>query len=429
MKILKAEVSNYKSLRKVEIEFGNLTIFIGQNSSGKSNFVEALYLFFNEFDSAPQRATANVPKQLWTGKETVNPIEIAVTFKLTKTEFERLFDKIAITSTDIKLGDKNLKVCREINFKPPNSAFWRTSQVTMNDVPVIFDGEVIKEANIAKEMLTVGGKISSVKPIMPDSLRQEIQQKTLLKLSEMFKQSFKLIPTARNNFGGLPKLGERTSNIPPETEKQLVATCNSEELSDTKVWDKVEKDVDEISSLTRLNTRGNLLRCREGFIRFPLSYTGGGDQELLMISYLVRKGDFNFLAIEEPETHLHPYLARELFSILEDVSKKNQIMITTHSPIFVDLANLKNSWIFRKENRETTVYRIERSEDLRIISYELGIRPSDVFFADKILFVEGRIDRAVYRIWADKLGIDLKIPLISVIPLGGKTEGKRHLQA
>ena len=69
MKLLKAEISNYKSLKNVEIEFGNLTIFIGKNSHGKSNFVEALYLFFNEFDPAPQSAIANVPQQLWTEKE------------------------------------------------------------------------------------------------------------------------------------------------------------------------------------------------------------------------------------------------------------------------------------------------------------------------------------------------------------------------
>ncbi|MCK4634207.1 hypothetical protein KAT42_05175, partial [Candidatus Bathyarchaeota archaeon] len=42
---------------------------------------------------------------------------------------------------------------------------------------------------------------------------------------------------------------------------------------------------------------------------------------------------------------------------------------------------------------------------------------------------EGRIDKTDYRIWAEKLRIDLKSPIISVIPLGGKTKGKRHLQA
>lgn len=78
---------------------------------------------------------------------------------------------------------------------------------------------------------------------------------------------------------------------------------------------------------------------------------------------------------------------------------------------------------------ETKVYRIKGAKDLRTVSYELGIRPSDVLLADKILFVEGAVDKKVYSIWAEKLGFDLKSPIMSVIPLGGKTKGKRHLQA
>jgi len=107
------------------------------------------------------------------------------------------------------------------------------------------------------------------------------------------------------------------------------------------------------------------------------------------------------LAIEEPETHLHPNLTRIFFNVLKKVSEKKQIMITTHSPIFLDLANLGSYWICRQENRETKVYRIERAKDLRTVSCELEIRPSHVLLADKILFVEGAVDKKVYSIWAE----------------------------
>jgi len=93
MKILKAEVINYKSLGKAVVEFGNLTIFIGKNSHGKSNFIEALYLFFNEFEPRIQNNVNNIPKELWTGKEIDNPIKITLTFKLTKREFNNILDK------------------------------------------------------------------------------------------------------------------------------------------------------------------------------------------------------------------------------------------------------------------------------------------------------------------------------------------------
>ncbi len=85
MKILKAEVINYKSLGKAVVEFGNLTIFIGKNSHGKSNFIEALYLFFNEFEPRIQNNVNNIPKELWTGKEidnfsmiSANPVPLSI---------------------------------------------------------------------------------------------------------------------------------------------------------------------------------------------------------------------------------------------------------------------------------------------------------------------------------------------------------------
>lgn len=433
MRILKVQVNNYKSLKTVEVEFGNPTILIGKNSSGKSNFVEALHLFFNEFDPAPQRDVAGVPEQLWHDRETENPIEFTVTVKLTKTEWERILTEDLQSEMKVTFRDGILAVCREIAFKPPNTATWRTSFVTLDDIPLVEDGKLVKKpleppTPRKEEKGKPPEKVPVKKPIITMN-ESDILKKLFTNISQFFKGKFKLILTVRDNISSVPKLGERTLNIPSEIEKQLVTTLDSEKLVDTKMWDKIEKAVEGIPSLTRLDVHGGKLRNREGFVYFPLSYIGGGDQELLALTFTLRQEKAHLLVIEEPETHLHPYLSRRFFSILNDVSKRKQIIITTHSPIFVDLVNLNNSWIFRRENRETKVYRIERVEDLRTVSYELGIKPSDVFFADKILFVEGSIDKTVYRIWAEKLRIDLKSPIISVIPLHGKSKGKRHLQA
>jgi len=429
MRILKALVNNYKSLKAIEVEFGNLTILIGKNSSGKSNFVEALHLFFSEFDPTPQRDVTGVPEDLWHDREVGNPIEFVVTVKLTKAEWERVFTEDLRSAMNVTFKDGRLLVCRQVAFKSPNTATWRTSFVALGDISIVRDGKLVKKP-LEPPTPTPKKEEKEKTPEKPPTTKDEadILKKVFTNISQIFKGKFKLILTVRDNISGVPKLGERTLNIPSEIEKQLVTTLDSEKLPDTRMWDRIEKDVDAIPSLTRLYVRGGKLRSREGIIRLPLSYAGGGDQEVLALTLTLRIEKAHILAIEEPETHLHPYLSRRFFSILSDTSKKKQTIITTHSPIFVDIANLNNSWIFRKENRETKVYRIE-PEDLRTVSYELGIRPSDVFFADKILFVEGEIDKTVYRIWAEKLRIDLKSPIISVIPLRGKSKGKRHLQA
>lgn len=432
MRIIKAKVSNYKSLKTVEVEFGNLTILIGKNSSGKSNFVEALHLFFNEFDPAPQIDVAGVPEHLWHDRETENPINFLITMKLTKKEWETIFTEDLQSAMNIPFKDGRLAVCREVVFKSPSTATWRTSFVAFDDTPLVEEGKLVKKTPEPptprkEEKGKPPEKVPIKKPIIAMN-ETDILKKVFTNISRIFKDKLKLILTVRDNISSVPQLSERTLNIPSEIEKQLATTLDSEKPRDTRMWEKIEKIIDEIPSLTRLYVRGGELRSRQGIMRFPLSCIGGGDQELLALTFRLWREKARILAIEEPETHLHPYLSRTFLSILNDVSKQKQVIITTHSPIFVDIANLDNSWIFRNENRETKAYRIE-AEDLRMVSYELGIRPSDVFFADKILFVEGPIDKTVYRIWAEKLRIDLKSPIISVIPLRGKTRGKRHLQA
>ena len=49
MKIKKIRLSNFRGYRNVtEIDFNNLTVFVGRNDIGKSTVLEALDLFFNE---------------------------------------------------------------------------------------------------------------------------------------------------------------------------------------------------------------------------------------------------------------------------------------------------------------------------------------------------------------------------------------------
>src|SRR5579863_4761899 len=84
----------------------------------------------------------------------------------------------------------------------------------------------------------------------------------------------------------------------------------------------------------------------------------------------------HLLLIDEPEICLHPDAIREACRVLYDLPKNKgwQVMITTHSPIFIDLTR-DNTSIVRVERlidgtvRGTTIYRPEKAkldEDDRI---------------------------------------------------------------
>lgn len=51
MNLAEFTVKNYKSLREMKVSFGNYTVLIGENGSGKTSVLEALYLFFKDFNT------------------------------------------------------------------------------------------------------------------------------------------------------------------------------------------------------------------------------------------------------------------------------------------------------------------------------------------------------------------------------------------
>jgi predicted ATP-dependent endonuclease of OLD family len=73
MRLKRAEISNFRSVRKATVEFGDQTRLIGGNGCGKSSVVRALELFY-----APAKTT--VTRDDFFGRDETNEIEIALTF-------------------------------------------------------------------------------------------------------------------------------------------------------------------------------------------------------------------------------------------------------------------------------------------------------------------------------------------------------------
>lgn len=73
MRLKRAEISNYRSVKKATVEFGDQTRLIGGNGCGKSSIVRALELFY-----APAKTT--VTRDDFFGRDESKEIEIALTF-------------------------------------------------------------------------------------------------------------------------------------------------------------------------------------------------------------------------------------------------------------------------------------------------------------------------------------------------------------
>lgn len=151
-------------------------------------------------------------------------------------------------------------------------------------------------------------------------------------------------------------------------------------------------------------------------------------------------GENLLLIIDEPETHLHPlaqkWLARTMFQMASDGL---QLIITTHSPHFINLEFLEGLNLIRKDEegtisishngRSLAEHCIATGSDRRRTSHETVIpfyanhstpHILNGFFANKIILVEGQTEELALPIYLRKVGLDTLKEGIEIISVSGK---------
>ena len=92
-----------------------------------------------------------------------------------------------------------------------------------------------------------------------------------------------------------------------------------------------------------------------------------------LVAFAFEGNDMTIL--EEPDRNVHPRLISRLTSLMKDVSRRSQILITTHNPEFVRLAGIENLLLVHKDKEGFS--RVSRPADSEIVkiflSEEIGI--------------------------------------------------------
>ncbi len=125
------------------------------------------------------------------------------------------------------------------------------------------------------------------------------------------------------------------------------------------------------------------------------------------------------LIIDEPELSLHPAYQKRVMRLFKRVAKDHQIIISTHSPYFIDTDCLMNGAKLLRTHKNTKgnieVYSLGNPQgDIKGLINDLnqphtfGIEAKEIFFQeDRIIVTEGQEDVVFYRKVADDLSIDL----------------------
>ena len=133
MRLKEFTIKNYKSLKDITLEFGNFTVFVGENGSGKTNVLEAIHLFFNDFEIVGGETSPLLQEEFsWYDRETEKPIELIAKFELSKKELEELVPKKVVD----KVQNENvvLEICRKV-VKPVGE--WETVYIKLQNFDLI----------------------------------------------------------------------------------------------------------------------------------------------------------------------------------------------------------------------------------------------------------------------------------------------------
>ncbi|MBE7439250.1 MAG: AAA family ATPase [Spirochaetales bacterium] len=154
---------------------------------------------------------------------------------------------------------------------------------------------------------------------------------------------------------------------------------------------------------------------------------GGGFQNAIVMAILKafeegqKKGAI-FL-IEEPELYLHPQMQRSLYKTLRRISETNQILYVTHSASFVAVPEYQDIVMVHKVGGRTRVRRSSMSAGAHVLEKlrkELDPTRSEMFFAARVLVVEGPTERLAFPEYASRMGLDLDQANATVVEAGGK---------
>ena len=253
---------------------------------------------------------------------------------------------------------------------------------------------------------------------------------------------FQYIPAVRTEEDTLDKLNELVNQeletlVDDEEYKQAMIKVHDKQLAlmnelnlrvsqMIKVFlPNIQETQIELSDDTRRLMRRNIDFYVNDGSKTHISYKGDGVKSLITLALLNSSKQANgsrIIAIEEPESHLHPEAIHQINSVIEQISNTSQVIITTHNGAFVNRSNISSNIIIDKGvgRKATTIQEIREL---------LGIKLSDnLISSETVVIVEGADDAIALEAVFSKISLKIKNAIknkkLAFTDMGGATNLK-----
>lgn len=359
------KIKNYRALRDLELTgITPLTVFLGPNGSGKSTIFD-VFAFLSECFTVGLRKAwdkRNRSSEL-RSRGATGPIEFelkyreapntpVITYLLRIDEHKNGSPFIALERLQWKRKSYGAPY-RFLDFTEGQGT------VTTGETPDQ-GGERIEERLSSTDVLAVNTLGQLARNPRVNALRQFITGWYLSYLNaDSTRGTVDSGPQERLSETGdnLPNVVQYLTEQYPEQLKGILAQLS------TRV-PRLESVIAEVMPDGRL-----LLQIKDAPFERPIMAKFASDGTLKMLAYLMVLHDPSppqLIGIEEPENQLHPRLLRGLAEECRAASARTQLMVTTHSPFFVNGLKPPELWVlYRDDAGYTKARRASDMENIR----------------------------------------------------------------
>ncbi|MDP3607970.1 MAG: AAA family ATPase [Methylophilus sp.] len=183
-------------------------------------------------------------------------------------------------------------------------------------------------------------------------------------------------------------------------------------------------------SLETINPLKNTynIRLNKHGTTFLVNNASSGEKELLTYLFAIFALNVRdaLIIVDEPELHLHPKWQKTLLQLFIKLSKStnNQFLFATHSATFISPESIRYVSRVYNQDQKSHIVRLD-AETLPSAKHLLNLVNSQnnerLFFADKVVIVEGLSDRIFFEKVLDHFGrSESNGRITEVISVGGK---------
>lgn len=441
MRITHLSIENFRSIKELAFDIPQICALVGPNNAGKSNILEAMRrVLGTNWVSVSSFNSEDVFKRSDEAIKISCSVEPPIQYRHFKHAPAVEIHGVSFEYTRYKIGEKKgqprlEQSCRDIGGNPPS---------------VLSKAPRTGEKHQFERLTGIPSEVRDSIPLIYIGTNRSLKEQLPSARYSLLRQMFEDIDRQLRNPEDKVSVtrGDGTEDAVPRFDRFRMLMEAAMELLRTDDFNRVETAIknkvleqlgfDAVKDPSKIDLYFtpidsfdfyktlDLLVSEDGFT-VSAQEMGEGMQNAIVLAILQafeetqRQGAI--LLIEEPEMFLHPQMQRSLYKTFRRIGEKNQIIYTTHSPHFVAVPDYQEIVLVRKKEGATTVTLSTMPSDStrreKLIK-ELDPERNELFFATRLLIVEGDTEKLALPEYARLLGIDLDQAGATIVEVGGK---------